>query len=711
MQATTIKKELLAPAGNYESFLAALQNGADAIYLSGISFGARAYAKNFTAEELENAIQMGHLYGVKVYITMNTMVKEQEVEEFLSQVAFLYKRGVDAIIMQDIGMICLCREMFPELEIHASTQVNNATEDTIHLLEKIGVKRVVLPREMSLSEINHLQTSMEKEVFIHGALCVSYSGNCLFSFLNGGRSANRGACAGCCRLPFTLYKNGKKVQTGHLLSMKEFHTAPFFSAILKSDIDSLKIEGRMKSPSYVACVTRYYRKLLDGKTPSTKDLEELKILFYREFTQGHLFEEDDLINAKQPNHIGLEIGTVSSVTKDKIGIQLSYPLYQEDGIRFMKAKKGFITNFIYNKEGKLIASAEKGETVFLDNIIHLKEKDRVFKTSSVHLQKELLKENRKTVPIQITLEARVGFPLKLSLQDKDGHFVEVQGSVVESAKNCAISVSKITELLTRLKDTPFQEEKIQLNIDRNIFIRVGELNALRREATGKLEEARVKVPLRKVVTKMKLRKWNYLSKKEKTAFVNKEKTIKRILRNDYTRIYVGNEELYKKYSSFSNVYYAIPRNQLNRKVSSSKVFSQELRTTFSNIVGGYSLNVANAYSAYYLTLMGYESVCLSVELSEEERRLLLESVKKHFGFLPLEVITKGRVDAMVIKGNPLQLKMGEEAFLEDTKNIKYPAYFDGRLTIIKSGFIIDLTKEEDLLHELGVTAFCKILDE
>ena len=201
------KCELLSPVGNMESLYQAIHNGADAVYLGLKSFGARSYAKNFDEEEIIKAIKLCHLYGVKIYITMNTLIKDIEVEDFIKQVDFIHKNGVDAIIMQDFGMICLCRQMFPNLEIHASTQANNTNIETIKLFHDLGVKRVVLSRELSLDEIKKIDIPIELEVFIHGALCISYSGNCLMSSMMGSRSGNRGECTGSCRLPYTLYKN------------------------------------------------------------------------------------------------------------------------------------------------------------------------------------------------------------------------------------------------------------------------------------------------------------------------------------------------------------------------------------------------------------------------------------------------------------------------------------------------------------------------
>lgn len=267
-----IKHELLIPAGDMESLQQAIHNGADAVYLGCKSFGARKYAKNFDNDEIIEALRIAHLYGVKIYVTMNTLVKDDEVDSFLQQVEFLHRIGVDAIIIQDFGMLCLVREKYPDLEVHASTQANTSSKETAELFYKLGVKRVVFSREMTIQEINSIDVPIEKEVFIHGALCISYSGGCLMSSMLGTRSGNRGECAGSCRLPYTLETNGKQIANNkYLLSTKELNSAPYMQELLASDITSFKIEGRMKSPEYVGFITRYYRNLIDNKDINLAD--------------------------------------------------------------------------------------------------------------------------------------------------------------------------------------------------------------------------------------------------------------------------------------------------------------------------------------------------------------------------------------------------------------------------------------------------------
>jgi len=327
--------ELLAPAGNMESFFAAITAGADAVYIGGKNFGARALASNFTNEELVEAINYAHIFNRKVYVTVNTLVYETEINYLLEYIEFLHTNNVDAIIVQDLGLINLLHKKFPNLEIHASTQINTHNKKTLEILKNNGITRVVFARESSLDEINKTDVNIEKEIFIHGALCMCYSGQCLLSSVIGGRSGNRGLCAQPCRLEYKLLEqlpNREEKFVGtegkYLLSTKDLCTLDNLDQILNSNIDSLKIEGRMKSKEYVYLVTSIYRKAIDnfyetGKTNITEeDIEELKLIFNRNFTKGYLFNEDknNISNEFRPNHLGINIGKVISQNKNRIKI-------------------------------------------------------------------------------------------------------------------------------------------------------------------------------------------------------------------------------------------------------------------------------------------------------------------------------------------------------------------------------------------------------
>ena len=263
------KVELLAPAGSYEAFEAALGAGADAVYLGGPDFGARAYAKNFTQEEVIRAIRTAHLHGRKLYLTVNTLLKNRELQEKLyASLKPAYEEGLDAVIVQDMGVLRFIRRVFPDLPIHASTQMAVTGPEGMKFLESLGVTRVVPARELSLEELNimHSESSIEIETFIHGALCYSISGQCLMSSILGGRSGNRGRCAQPCRLPYQIKEKQSRFSGDRELcplSLKDICTLDILPEILDAGVISLKIEGRMKQPEYTAAVTGIYRKYLD----------------------------------------------------------------------------------------------------------------------------------------------------------------------------------------------------------------------------------------------------------------------------------------------------------------------------------------------------------------------------------------------------------------------------------------------------------------
>ena len=322
------EKELLCPVGNFEALKEAIYNGADAVYLGGKKFGARKFANNFNNEEMIEAIKFVHFYHKKIYVTVNTLLFNDEIDECLEYIKFLHENDIDAVIMQDIGLIELVHSKFPDLEIHASTQCHNHNIENINFMKSLGVKRVILAREVSLDQINKWDTDVDLEIFVQGALCVSYSGCCLFSSLNGTRSGNRGECVGSCRLPYKLTDGTNIYETegDYLLSLKDLCSLEHLKEILDSKVVSLKIEGRMKSPEYVGYVTRLYRTIIDTyyKTGeinySLNDILNLKKLFNREFTKGYLFNENskNIANIKSSNHIGVYLGEIIEITPKKV---------------------------------------------------------------------------------------------------------------------------------------------------------------------------------------------------------------------------------------------------------------------------------------------------------------------------------------------------------------------------------------------------------
>lgn len=681
-----MKHELLVPAGDVESLNQAIANGADAIYVGCKNFGARKFAKNFENDEIVTAIKLCHLYGVKLYVTMNTLIKDAEVPEFLGQIEFLYKAGVDAVLIQDFGMLCLVREKYPNLEVHASTQANTSSKETAALYHSLGVKRVVFSREMSLDEIKKVDVPIEKEVFIHGALCISYSGCCLMSSMLGGRSGNRGECAGCCRLPYTLEK-GQRVMANdkYLLSTKELNTSYRFEELLDSDITSFKIEGRMKSPEYVGFITRFYRNLIDSHCKNI-DIDslnkQLKTIFNRGFTEGYLFNTDpvELMNNDTPNHIGLEIGRVIEVTPKFIKIELIEELNQQDGIRFLNNGNGFIVNYLYGPDGKLINSAPAGTICFVDNKVELTTTDVVCKTQDFKLMSSLKQLPIRRIPVTIQVKAKLSEPLEIIMSDGTYTFM-VQGNPVEPSQNAPMSKQRIREQVERLGETPFTSTTTIVESDPNIFIPVKEINELRRSLTEQLVQSRMQVNKEIVINDVVI---DVPDTKLDPAITASAYTIEQVdACNKYKlkRIYVMDHEVSKEYDN-DRMYYVPTRNSrtplagYKKRALVSEYFDFSLK---EYLVGNYGLNVTNVYTAYYIYKLTMQTVTLSVELTNEELINFINNYIKTFNKYPnVEILAYGRVENMVIKGNILKLSTKVYDYkLRDNKGRVFPVFFDG----------------------------------
>lgn len=681
-----MKKELLSPAGDMESLLEAIHNGADAVYLAMKSFGARKFAKNFSKEEIIEAIKLCHLYGVRIYVTMNTLVKESEVEDFLEQVKYLHINGVDAIIMQDFGMISLVRKMYPNLEIHASTQANNSSLDTIKMFYEMGVKRVVVSRELTLEEIKQINFPIEIETFIHGALCICYSGNCLMSSMIGTRSGNRGECAGSCRLKYALKDNDKTSPYEYLLSTKELNTSTKFSSLLNSNITSFKIEGRMKSAEYVGFITKFYRNIIDNKNINLKEeTEKLKVLFNRKFTEGNLFKTDDLMNTKSPNHIGIEIGKVLEVTNKYIKIKLTKELNQEDGIRFNESNSGMIVNFLYDKNMKLTNSVKANDIAYIDNKVDLKRKDTIYKTIDKKLVDSLKKYDLKKIPVKYKVIAKCGSNLSIKISDGENEIIK-EGSPVEKSKTSPITKERIEIQLKKLGNTPFITNDINIEMDNDIFISIGEINEIRRYLTNSLIDIRSNY--KKAVIEEKVDFKNIEVKKESgmVATCYKETQLLKCLSMGFIRIYVKDINLYEKYKNHKEVYYYVERNTFNisNNLVEKNLVSEYLIPKKDNIIGNYFLNIYNSYSAYYLLEKGFKNICLSVELDSNEQIEIIKALKDKFKIdINPEILVYGRCENMIIKGNILNITNDKYRYsLLDLRKREFKVYFENNKTYI-----------------------------
>ena len=682
------KVELLSPVGNKEMLIQAIHNGADAVYLSGVKYGARKFAANFTNEELVNAIKYAHLYDVKVYVTINTLIYEEEIDDFLNYVKFLYKNQVDAVIVQDIGMIKLIYNTCPNLEIHASTQAHNHNKDGIDFLQNLGVKRVVMAREMSLSEINNIDTTLEKEVFVYGALCVCYSGCCLFSSLNGGGSGNRGECVGSCRLPYKIIKDEKVLNTNgdYPLSMKEQNTLLNLKEILDSKIDSLKIEGRMKSPYYVGYITKVYRKLIDKYYNNEKleltnnELINLKKIFNREFTNGFLFKDNHVANIKTPNHQGIEIGKVIKITRKYIYIKLFQDdLNQEDAIRFKNANVGMVVNRLYDKKELLKNKIAKNNICLVDNKVGLKESDIVLKTIDKKLIDELTKINYKKIKVEIECELLIGSKFKATINDGINS-ITLNGDIIDKAIKNEVNKEEIEKLFNRLNDTPFILSNIKINKDENIFISLKSINEMRRNLVNELIKLRENKKVHDVIIN-EARDENFRNENNSvniTALVRNEEQLLTCMKNKVNRIYVTDYNLYKKYKG-DKIYYRLERVSLyhpeykNENLLVTEVGAIKKYYKDNNLIGDYFLNITNTESVDLLNKNKVSIVTLSVELSDDNIRKILKKCSN------CEIVVYGRLELMVMKYCPLKelngcnfCKKDTIYYLKDSNNNIYP---------------------------------------
>ncbi len=637
------KVELLAPAGNMDSLKAAVMAGCDAVYLGGVVFGARAFAGNFTNEEIVDAINYAHLYGVKVYVTINTIIYDSEVERFLDYVRFLHKNNVDAVIIQDIGMFDLLRKKFPNLELHASTQMNIHNYDGALLAKKLGFKRVVMARETPIDVIKKIkeEIDIEIEVFIHGALCVSYSGECLLSALVGKRSGNRGTCAQICRKKYDFYDDDKnKLNTNnYLLSTKDLCTLKYIDKLIEIGIDSLKIEGRMKRSPYVYLVTKTYRKVIDNYYNTGKlkidenDIIELKKMFNRNFTKGFMLNEDNnnFTYDKRPNNIGIEVGEVIKKVKNDLKIKLTYDVSVHDGLRILddKEDKGLVINkmFINNKS---VLEAKKGDVITLKYDKYVEKNSKVLLTSS---KKQLdsicekIKNQERFIYIDLNFTAKENENLKLTITDGLNTVTEVLDKTPMRAINKETSHDVIKKQLSKLGNTVYKARSITINLDDNLFINIKDINEIRRRAISKLNEKRLyKIDF--VEKDYTIGVPDFPSIKQTAVLLNKENES---LKDKYDLIYTEDEKTKDEDSII-----VLPRITNEHPFIKNTVMIGDFGglLKYDNFQTNVSFNVVNSYSVAFLHSLGAKLVTLSYELSLSQIKNMIEIYKKRYNKNP-----------------------------------------------------------------------------
>lgn len=706
--------ELLAPAGSLESLKAAVNSGANAVYLGGTMFNARAYATNFSDEELQEAIQYAHLRNVKIYVTVNTLFYDEEFKELMAYIDRLYLMNVDALIIQDLGLMAEVKKLYPDFEIHASTQASIHQLSGVEAMAKQGVDRVVLARENTIEEIHDIaqHTQIDIEVFVHGALCMCYSGQCLMSSLIGKRSGNRGKCAQPCRLPYKLKLEDKSLDYAphYLLSAKDICVIENIGDYIEAGVTSFKIEGRMKRPEYVAAVVKSYRHAIDQwlKTHSVGDVEEEKAemfqMFNRSFSLGHAYHENNIITDIFPGNFGIEIGEVTQYDRKEqlVYIKLNQPLAQGDGIRFGFEDSGRVVNKMYYRD-RLVNQGKPQDEIAVEFNVKIKEGTKVFKTSSAQLIQKLQKEySEKKIksPITLQLSGKIGEPLTLTLTSKQ-HQVAVQSSaIVEKAMNSALSLERIQQQLSKLGNTVYTAEKIIINLPDGVQFPIKELNELRRNGIEALDKARLTHQRQSNVFEPKENTASERSIEEIHVHVQTLDQCKAAIDSEAKIIYYPFSASLKEACSLCQQAGVTLIPYVSRIIDDEhlkQIKESPLYPLFNKIMVGdigalhyfsekeiildSSLNITNSYALNH-DLIKNRDVILSVEMSETQINRLCDHQQK------IGYVAYGRLETMITKYCPIsqqhygcqkkgcnRCKIGQY-YLIDRKNEQFPIIMD-----------------------------------
>ena len=678
--------ELLAPVGSFEALKAAVQNGANAVYLGGKDFGARASANNFDRDELKEAVKYAHIRGVQVFVTTNTLRKENEIEDFLEYAKFLYDIDVDAIILQDIGMARLIKRELPDFELHASTQMVAHSLEDVKYLESVGFDRVVLAREVTVEEIKYIcdNCKADIEVFVHGALCVCYSGQCLMSSMIGNRSGNRGRCAQPCRQRYELIDvyTGEVVNSNgdYLLSPRDLNAIEEIDKVIDAGVHSLKIEGRMKRPEYVATVIDGYRKTIDEYLATNKlnvsdeTINDLYTIFNRKFTKGLLLGDvgKDMMNSQLPNNQGLYVGTVVDYNKKakRLKIKLANTLKKGDGINLGGGTIGRII-----KNGNIETIGYKGETIELDFVGEARKGQIVFKTSDSELMDRVQatftqdKEFVKNI-IDAKITIKLGQKPILTLKDRHSNEATIEGDkIVEEAMKVALSKEKVETQLRKLGNTPYELDLLEIELDDNVSLPISLLNQMRRDCIELLDKERVSIKNRKYknkIVKYKPVLYNRNKQQEISVKVKNLEQLESALECGLDRIYYEDTNTIDKAMSLAMKYnkkviYSAPRIIRNKeynhlaKANNAGVESVQVGNYGSidyfkdkklNI--DYYLNAFNSETINYYKEIGADTLCISQELNINE---IKETIK--YTDINIESVVYGYTPLMITEYCPM----------------------------------------------------------
>lgn len=713
--------ELLSPAGDFKSLIAAVQNGADAIYLGTKEFNARASANNFNREELKKALYYAHFRNVKIYIVMNILLSDAELNKALEYINYLYQIGVDAVIIQDIGLAKLIRENFSKLPIHASTQMTINNLQGAKLLEDLGFKRVVLARETPLKEIKLIKenTNLEIEFFAHGALCVSYSGQCLMSSMIGGRSGNRGRCAQPCRKSYeVLDKNLKHLNTerAYLLSPKDLMTIDHIYELIEVGVTTLKLEGRMKRPDYVATITRNYHNALDGKSYNKGELTQA---FNRKFTKGLPLGDfgSSFSNIKRQNNQGVKVGEVKKSHKGHTLVNFTEAINKDDILEFINTKS-------QRQTFQAPDNFKKGEAEFrIPFDVKTGEIRRIIDVKLVEKAEKSFEEDNLKRPLDLKFTAKLNEKPILYLDDLRESIKIIGDFIIEKAKNRSVTEESIYENLDRLGNTDYILNSTEIDIDENIFLPISLINNMRRDGIEALKKKFISSYERENVNysrdivdnRKSFNKFNiHLSFKNPAQLNGVDfEDIKRVYLN-----FIDDDIVENLKTKGIEVYYR--SDKILQEEDYIKINKELQNTNFDGIMidnlGGvkafsdykliadYGLNIFNSYSSNLLYNLEVKEGIISPELSLNQIAQLNKQTK-----LETILIAYSHIKAMTMeycpfsnikgcKNNQICKKCNFSSlhFLKDEMGINFPIIRKNQSTIYNSYPINMINKLEDI---------------
>lgn len=705
--------ELLSPVGDFDCLKAAVQNGANAVYFGGQLFNARYSAKNFDRDGIRDAVNYAKSRNVKINFTLNILLKNNEFDDAIDVVKYIYELGVDAVIVDDLGFAKYIIDNFPGMEVHGSTQMTIHNLDGAIALKNLGYSRVVLARESTLSDIDYIcrNANIDIEAFVHGALCISYSGQCLFSSAIGGRSGNRGRCAQPCRMYYNMLETSdnvsyKNIGKGFLISPRDLCGLDFIPDLIKAGVKSFKLEGRMKTPEYVATVTRIYRKYIDLALSDNEyvvdknDLHDLMLAFNRGgFSKGCLGGDDnhDYVFEEKPSNQGLYIGNISKIDKKNglISLKTNEPLDIGDTFLVQQEDHKYTISEIL-KNGSHVKSAAISDLVTIGRVKgKLELGDKVFKINSSIISKEIKEFNSHEhvkIPLVANFKALIGKPLELevaSLDEPGNTYFGLSASVsseiqpIEAISN-PISKERLIEQLNKTTDTNFEFKQINIEMDDNIYIpKISSINAIRRDALNALYQKGINnftriLPSKLHSTKLihqhvfpSIRTYSVLLNSIDTSmdysslknvdrvyiplkfFIKKEFESKLLEISQFTNCYIDIPTIVR--DNFRNVFYNNFDEKVNKFNIKGLVISNLSGIEFMmkyvgklDIVSKYTLNIYNNHTIDELKKVGVNRVTISPELDTETIIDLCDNSS-----LSTEFLVYGKLPVMHIQYCPL----------------------------------------------------------